>query len=104
MDVYIGFWYLGQIFIPNFKCQKQKSHKGSILWFLLKFRKSAVPTPPLCKKNFSNMPFLMSHEGVFHRGSKLAKSKKTVPHHLCGSVTIPLKVLIYYVCIILNAF
>ena len=47
--------------------------------------------PPLCKKNFSNMPFLMSHEGVFHRGSKLAKSKKSVPHHLCGSATIPLK-------------
>ena len=37
------------------------------------------------------MPFLMSHEGVFHRGSKIAKSKKSVPHHLCGSVTIPLK-------------
>ena len=33
----------------------------------------------------------MSHEGVFHRGSKLAKSKKSVPHHLCGSATIPLK-------------
>ena len=37
------------------------------------------------------MPFLMSHEGVFHRGSKLAKSKKSVPHHLCGLATIPLK-------------
>ena len=42
------------------------------------------------------MLFLMSHGGVFHRGSKLAKSQKSVPHHLCASVTMSLKRILEY--------
>ena len=72
---------------------KQKSHDRSISWFQSKFGKSAFFNPPLCKKKTFNILFLMSHGGPFHRGSKLAKSQKSVPHHLCASVTMSLKAL-----------
>ena len=50
MDVFIWFWHLGQIFIPNFKCHKQKSQKGSNSWILVKFRKSPFLTPHCARK------------------------------------------------------
>ena len=50
IDVFIWFWHLGQIFIPNFKCHKQKSQKGSNSWILVKFRKSSFLTPHCARK------------------------------------------------------
>ena len=43
------------------------------------------------QEDFFDMLFIMSHARVIHRGSKLAKSKKSVPHHLCNSATMSLK-------------
>ena len=47
--------------------------------------------PPLCKKIFFDMPFLMSQECLFQRGLNFPKSQKSVPHDLCGTTTISLK-------------
>ena len=47
-----------------------------------KIWKISCTNPPLCKKIFFDMPFLMSHGGVFHRGSKLANFEK-VYHTVC---------------------
>ena len=47
-----------------------------------KIWKISCTNPPLCKKNFFDMPFLISHGGVFHKGSKLANLKK-VYHKVC---------------------
>ena len=91
MNVYIGFWCFGQTFIPKFK---QKSHKGSIFSFC-KIWKIGRANPPLCKNLFFNTIFLMSHVGVIHRGPKLAKSKRSVPHHLCALATMSLKICIF---------
>ena len=82
MDVFIGFLGLGHFFIPKLMSHKQKSHGRSILCYFSKFGKSAVPTPHCARKNFFDMPFLMSHGGVFHRGSKLANFEK-VYHTVC---------------------
>ena len=57
----------------------------------VEIQKISCANPPLCKKKFSDMLFLMSHGGIFHRGSNLAKSQKSVPHHLCASATMSLK-------------
>ena len=82
MDVHIWFWCLGQIFIPTLNFYKQNSHDWSISWVSSKFEKSAVPKPPLCKKKFFRMPFLMSHRGYSTGGLNLP-SPENLYHTIC---------------------
>ena len=86
----LGFGVWDRFLFQDSSVIRKNPTKGQFCCFL-QILENQLCQPPTVKENFFDMPFLMSHAGVIHRGSKLDKSKKSVPQHLCASATMSLK-------------
>ena len=77
----LGFGVLA-IFLFQNLCLTSKSPMIGQFHVIFQNLENQLYQPPTVQENFFDMPFLMSHGGVFHKGSKLANLKK-VYHKVC---------------------